>query len=111
MHDRFNDLYTLVDDMVDYKLWYCDDGTPCFLPEWVDTNLNKYREERKKLEYEEAHKEEQLKYLRNSLEELKEQKEYFSKRNKHDLVEEIVADIKKIEEKIAELEGKKTKTK
>ena len=99
-------LQNYFDNLLDRKLWlsYNNDdylegnGQSDFI------NLDKYEQELEKIEYQKHHKDESLKSLKANLQKLKEYKKRFKEEWREDIVTQIDADIKKIEEEIHTLD-------
>lgn len=72
------------------------------LPNGVDLSI--YEDELQKMEYEEAHKNEKIQWLKNSLAKLKEFKKKFEDKGRDDMVKKIKKDIEATQKEIDSLE-------
>ena len=72
------------------------------LPNWI--NLDEYEEELNKIEYNKAHKAEEIQTLKDTLSKLKDYKKRFKAEWRDDMVEKIDKDIATTQEKLDELE-------
>ena len=85
----------------------CDDET-CEshqkeeLPYGID--MNKYENEMKKIEYQKAHKSEEIQKIKKTLEQLEDYKKKFKSEGRDDMVKDLDNDIKKLQKKLDELE-------
>ena len=98
-------LQNYFDSLVDRKLGLSYDDSENWVIEQDDSivNLDKYDQELKKIEYQKQHKEETLNSLKDTLHKLKEYKKKFKDAGQDHMIEDIDADIKKVEEEIENL--------
>ena len=99
-------LQNYFNNLIDRRFWLepmpePEEG-PKSLPNGVD--LSVYEDELQKMEYEEAHKNEKLQWLKNSLAKLKEFKKKFEDKWRDDMVKRIKKDIDATQKEIDSLE-------
>lgn len=82
------------------KLWleHYDQDTPSSL-----VDLNKYEKTLEEIEYQKAHKDEHIKWLKITLQKLKDYKKRFKEEEREDMLTTIEEDIKKVEEELKAL--------
>ena len=66
--------------------------------------MNKYENEMKKIEYQKAHKSEEIQKIKKTLEQLEDYKKKFKSEGRDDMVKDLDNDIKKLQKKLDELE-------
>jgi len=72
------------------------------LPDWI--NLDEYEQELQKIEYDKAHKAEEIQELKDTLTKLKDYKKRFKAEWRDDMIEKIDKDISTVQEKLDSLE-------
>ena len=72
------------------------------LPDWI--NLDEYEQELQKIEYDKAHKAEEIQELKDTLTKLKDYKKRFKVEWRDDMIEKIDKDIATVQEKLDSLE-------
>ena len=72
------------------------------LPDWI--NLDEYEQELQKIEYNKAHKAEEIQELKDTLTKLKDYKKRFKAEWRDDMIEKIDKDISTVQEKLDSLE-------
>ena len=72
------------------------------LPDWI--NLDEYEQELQKIEYDKAHKAEEIQELKDTLTKLKDYKKRFKAEWRDDMIEKIDKDIATVQEKLDSLE-------
>lgn len=72
------------------------------LPDWI--NLDEYEQELQKIEYNKAHKAEEIQELKDTLSKLKDYKKRFKAEWRDDMIEKIDKDISTVQEKLDSLE-------
>ena len=72
------------------------------LPDWI--NLDEYEQELQKIEYNKAHKAEEIQELEDTLTKLKDYKKRFKAEWRDDMIEKIDKDISTVQEKLDSLE-------
>ena len=72
------------------------------LPDWI--NLDEYEQELQKIEYDKAHKAEEIQELKDTLTKLKDYKKRFKAEWRDDMIEKIDKDIATVQEKLNSLE-------
>ena len=72
------------------------------LPDWI--NLDEYEQELQKIEYNKAHKAEEIQELKDTLTKLKDYKKRFKAEWRDDMIEKIDKDIATVQEKLDSLE-------
>ena len=72
------------------------------LPAWI--NLDEYEQELQKIEYNKAHKAEEIQELKDTLTKLKDYKKRFKAEWRDDMIEKIDKDIATVQEKLDSLE-------
>lgn len=72
------------------------------LPNWI--NLDEYEQELQKIEYNKAHKAEEIQELKDTLTKLKDYKKRFKAEWRDDMIEKIDKDISTVQEKLDSLE-------
>ena len=72
------------------------------LPDWI--NLDEYEQELQKIEYNKAHKAEEIQELKDTLTKLKDYKNRFKAEWRDDMIEKIDKDISTVQEKLDSLE-------
>jgi hypothetical protein len=72
------------------------------LPNWI--NLDEYEQELQKIEYNKAHKAEEIQELKDTLTKLKDYKKRFKAEWRDDMIEKIDKDIATVQEKLDSLE-------
>ena len=89
---------SFLDSFFDRKVleWAAEDSKSKNLP----VNLDKYENESRKIDMDESEKKEKKTALEKAKEKLHEYKEKFTKSDKKDLVKDVEADIKKIDEEL-----------
>jgi len=98
-------LQNYFNNLIDRRFWLESMPEPeeeKALPNGVD--LSVYEDELQKMEYEEAHKNEKLQWLKNSLDKLKEFKKKFEDKWRDDMVKKIKKDIDATQKEIDSLE-------
>ena len=98
-------LQNYFNNLIDRRFWLESMPEPDeekALPNGVD--LSVYEDELQKMEYEEAHKNEKLQWLKNSLAKLKEFKKKFEDKWRDDMVKKIKKDIDATQKEIDSLE-------
>jgi len=98
-------LQNYFNNLIDRRFWLESMPEPeeeKALPNGVD--LSVYEDELQKMEYEEAHKNEKLQWLKNSLAKLKEFKKKFEDKWRDDMVKKIKKDIDATQKEIDSLE-------
>ena len=98
-------LQNYFNNLIDRRFWLESMPEPeeeKALPNGVD--LSVYEDELQKMEYEEAHKNEKLQWLKNSLAKLKEFKKKFEDKWRDDMVKKIKKDIDTTQKEIDSLE-------
>lgn len=100
-------LQNYFDNLIDKRLWLTynedyNDQEDSGQSNLID--LDKYEQELERIEYQRQHKDENLKSLKNSLHKLKDYKKRFKDEWREDMIENIDADIKKVEEEISKID-------
>ena len=91
----WTNLQNYFDNLINRRLWLWTMIEPeeeqQYLPNWV--NLNEYEKELQNMEYEEAHKNERLQWLKNTLAKLNEYLKKFKDKWRDDMLKKIKKDI------------------
>ena len=98
LHNYFNNL-------IDSRFWLGTKSEPeekMSLPNWI--NLDEYENELQKIEYNKAHKAEEIQELKDTLTKLKDYKKRFKAEWRDDMIEKIDKDISTVQEKLDSLE-------
>ncbi len=102
----WTNLQNYFDNLINRRLWLWTMIEPeeeqQYLPNWV--NLNEYEKELQNMEYEEAHKNERLQWLKNTLAKLNEYLKKFKDKWRDDMLKKIKKDIESTQKEIDSLE-------
>ena len=99
-------LQNYFNDLIDRRFWLESIPEPQqeqkSLPDWI--NLDEYEQELQKIEYDKAHKAEEIQELKDTLTKLKDYKKRFKAEWRDDMIEKIDKDISTVQEKLDSLE-------
>lgn len=99
-------LQNYFNDLIDRRFWLESIPEPQqeqkSLPDWI--NLDEYEQELQKIEYDKAHKAEEIQELKDTLTKLKDYKKRFKAEWRDDMIEKIDKDIATVQEKLDSLE-------
>ena len=99
-------LQNYFDNLINKRFWLWTmpepEEEPQHLPNWV--NLDEYEKELQNMEYEEAHKNERLQWLKNTLAKLNEYLKKFKDKWRDDMLKKIKKDIETTQKEIDALE-------
>lgn len=102
----WTNLQNYFNNLIDRRFWLWSIAEPeeeqQYLPNWV--NLNEYEKEIQNMEYEEAHKNEKLQWLKNTLAKLNEYLKKFKDKWRDDMIKKIKKDIESTQKEIDSLE-------
>ena len=98
-------LQNYFNNLIDSRFWLGTKSEPeekMSLPNWI--NLDEYENELQKIEYNKAHKAEEIQELKDTLTKLKDYKKRFKAEWRDDMIEKIDKDISTVQEKLDSLE-------
>ena len=98
-------LQNYFNNLIDSRFWLgtkFDPEEKMSLPNWI--NLDEYENELQKIEYNKAHKAEEIQGLKDTLAKLKDYKKRFKSEWRDDMIEKIDKDIATVQEKLDSLE-------
>ena len=98
-------LQNYFNNLIDSRFWLGTKAEPeekMSLPNWI--NLDEYENELQKIEYNKAHKAEEIQELKDTLAKLKDYKKRFKSEWRDDMVEKLDKDISTVQEKLDSLE-------
>ena len=98
-------LQNYFNNLIDSRFWLGTKSEPeekMSLPNWI--NLDEYENELQKIEYNKAHKAEEIQELKDSLAKLKDYKKSFKAEWRDDMIEKLDKDIATVQEKLDALE-------
>ena len=98
-------LQNYFNNLIDSRFWLGTKSEPeekMSLPNWI--NLDEYENELQKIEYNKAHKAEEIQELKDTLTKLKDYKKRFKAEWRDDMIEKIDKDIATVQEKLDSLE-------
>jgi len=98
-------LQNYFNNLIDSRFWLGTKSEPeekMSLPDWI--NLDEYENELQKIEYNKAHKAEEIQELKDTLTKLKDYKKRFKAEWRDDMIEKIDKDISTVQEKLDSLE-------
>ena len=99
-------LQNYFNDLIDRRFWLESIPEPQqeqkSLPDWI--NLDEYEQELQKIEYDKAHKAEEIQELKDTLTKLKDYKKRFKAEWRDDMIEKLDKDIATVQEKLDSLE-------
>jgi cytochrome c peroxidase len=98
-------LQNYFNNLIDSRFWLGTKSEPeekMSLPNWI--NLDEYEQELQKIEYNKAHKAEEIQELKDTLTKLKDYKKRFKAEWRDDMIEKIDKDISTVQEKLDSLE-------
>ena len=102
----WTNLQNYFNNLIDRRFWLRSIAEPeeeqQYLPNWV--NLDEYEKEIQNMEYEEAHKNEKLQWLKNTLAKLNEYLKKFKDKWRDDMIKKIKKDIESTQKEIDSLE-------
>ena len=102
----WTNLQNYFNNLIDRRFWLRSIAEPeeeqQYLPNWV--NLDEYEKEIQNMEYEEAHKNEKLQWLKNTLAKLNEYLKKFKDKWRDDMIKKIKKDIESTQKEIDTLE-------
>ena len=98
-------LQNYFNNLIDSRFWLGTKSEPeekMSLPNWI--NLDEYENELQKIEYNKAHKAEEIQELKDTLAKLKDYKKSFKAEWRDDMIEKLDKDIATVQEKLDALE-------
>lgn len=98
-------LQNYFNNLIDSRFWLGTKSEPeekMSLPNWI--NLDEYENELQKIEYNKAHKAEEIQELKDTLAKLKDYKKRFKAEWRDDMIEKLDKDIATVQEKLDSLE-------
>ena len=98
-------LQNYFNNLIDSRFWLGTKSEPeekMSLPNWI--NLDEYENELQKIEYNKAHKAEEIQELKDTLTKLKDYKKRFKAEWRDDMIEKLDKDIATVQEKLDSLE-------
>jgi len=98
-------LQNYFNNLIDSRFWLGTKSEPeekMSLPNWI--NLDEYENELQKIEYNKAHKAEEIQELKDTLAKLKDYKKRFKSEWRDDMIEKLDKDISTVQEKLDSLE-------
>ena len=98
-------LQNYFNNLIDSRFWLGTKSEPeekMSLPNWI--NLDEYEQELQKIEYNRAHKAEEIQELKDTLAKLKDYKKRFKAEWRDDMMEKLDKDIATVQEKLDSLE-------
>jgi len=98
-------LQNYFNNLIDSRFWLGTKSEPeekMSLPNWI--NLDEYENELQKIEYNKAHKAEEIQELKDTLAKLKDYKKSFKAEWRDDMIEKLDKDIATVQEKLDSLE-------